>query len=498
MILRTPAGGRVHVRQMFGGTDTIPAPGMNPGWSQSGKQVTAGTAVGLPAMLRGIRVLSETIAALPMIVQSGHRGSAALDAPDTPQWDLLHTRPNDVQTPYGFKAFMVASRIGHGGAYALKAKDPRTGAVLALYPIDPTRVTVKNTDAGLRFKIRQGTDPAVTLTSSDVLYVPGVILDDPYIGVSPIIVSANAIGAALATEEYAGRFFSNDATPGGLIEIPHGVNSAQARETKEFWDEAHKGNAASHKTGVLFGGATFKTIGLDAQAAQLVESQSWNVDQTARVLGLPSWILGGTDQNPRATPEQRSEDLVRFSLLPHTVALEEALHADDDLFPDKRLFPSLVVDGLMRASMSERYEAHLKGRQAGWLNVDEIRADEGRPPLPDGAGQHYQTTPVGGAPNLQPGQEKPAVGDPEAAAASPVTVRFEPGAISVRNDPTPVTVNVPERAVTVRPPVVNVTTPEVTVHPPEVLVQASLEPARSPRSVKFTKDHLGKITGMEG
>ena len=66
-----------------------------------------------------------------------------------------------------------------------------------------------------------------------------------------------------------------------------------------------------------------------------------------------------------------------------------------------------------------RYQAYLQGRQAGWLCVDDIRTKENLPELPDGAGKVFQQTPVGGAPNLQPGSTAEAAGVPESAV--PVT-----------------------------------------------------------------------------
>src|SRR3954452_11642301 len=93
-------------------------------------------------------------------------------------------------------------------------------------------------------------------------------------------------------------------------------------------------------------------------------------------------------------------ELLQFSIAPWLVRFEEALHADDDIFPDKDLFPEFLADGVLRADTAARYGAYLQGRQAGWLSVNDIRAKENMPPIEDG--DQYQTTPVGGAPNLQP------------------------------------------------------------------------------------------------
>lgn len=410
MVIRTPGGGSVELRDLFGGRDAIPMPSQEMGsYSVAGRRVTPEKAAGLTAVLRGIRVLGETAGSLPLLIYK-ETGTNRTEAPDAPQWGLLRKAPNDLQSPFDFKAFLVASLIGHGGALILKAK--ARGAVQALYPVAPRRWSHVPASKGQAFKVVDG-HKTVEVTLADAIYIPGVLLDDPYVGVSPILVAANAIGTALAGEEYAGRFYANDATPGGVIQMPQGADSQQAKDTREFWEDRHRGGPNSHKTGVLFGGATYQTVGLSAQAAQIVESQRWGVEQAARSVGLPVWAVGGVDQNPRATPEQRNMDLLQHGAMPWLIRVEEGLGADRDLFPDDAVVPGFHMNALLRADMATRYGAYLQGRQAGWLSVNDIRLDEGKEPIE--GGDEYQTTPVGGAPNLQPGEG----GDPNAAEPPP-------------------------------------------------------------------------------
>jgi phage portal protein BeeE len=149
----------------------------------------------------------------------------------------------------------------------------------------------------------------------------------------------------------------------------------------------------------------------------MIEKQRWDVDQAARSLGMPPWVLGGVDQNPRSTPEQRNTELLSFTFGPWMKRFEEALHADDDMFPDKGLFPFFESNELVRAELALRYAAYLQGRQAGWLSVNDIRKEENLPPIE--GGDEYQTTPVGGAPNLQPGSGNAGSGE---APADPTAV----------------------------------------------------------------------------
>lgn len=486
MILAT-TGGDVAIRtaEFGGGVDRVPRPGeYGFGSTVAGRRVTVELAAGLPAILSGIRLLAETTGAMPLhVYEETYESGSGPRAAKSDQWRILNKRPNEQQTPFGFVSFLIASLNGWGGALALKAM--AGGVVQALYPLAPRRwYAYHGEDNVLHFKVRTAPGKWATLDQSDAIYVPGILLDDPYIGVSPITEHANAIGIAIGTEEYAGRFYDNDATPSGALEMPFNSDSQQAKDMREFWEDRHRGGRNAHRVAALFGGAKYQQIGVSAQDAQIVEAQRWNVEQAARVLRLPPWALGVEDRS-RLTPEQKNLGLLQLSCFPWMTRVEQALNADEDLFPVRSgLCCGFDADYLMRADMAARYTAYLQGRQAGWLNVDEIREEEGREPLPNGAGQEYQTTPVGGAPNLQPGGggvgseggPAPAPTPEPVAASAPVHVTVEPADVRVSVRPE---IHVPKQPA-----------PYVDVHVPA--------PGSTPKRLKFTKDRQGRVDGIEG
>lgn len=419
MIVNTPAG-RKRVGEF--GSSAIPTPG-NEGlfgsWTVAGRRVTTADAVGLPAVLAGIRFLAETVATFPIEVCRETQDRQKERQTNSDQWRLLNTQPNERQTPFMFKAFMVASMIGHGGFAALKAKARKR--VMALYPMDPTSYSVVREGGEIVFKVRDPsqTTGIKTLTRKDVLYIPGVLLDDPEIGISPLRIHANAVATALGTEEYAGKFYANDATPRGVILAPFGADSQQATDAKKAWNEGGQGSSKAHQTRVLFSNATYQQIGVNAQDAQIIDAQRWSVEQAARALRLPNWALGVPEGPSRTTPEQRNMELLQFSIAPWLVRGEEGFHADDDLFPDKIDKPEFLATGILRADSLARAQAHLIERQGGWKSINDIRGEEGLSPI-DG-GDDYQVTPVGGAPNLQPADQQQGNTEPDQAPANPTT-----------------------------------------------------------------------------
>lgn len=411
MILATPSGRRQLRAAQFGDGHPIPLPSQSQGnWSSSGRLVSTDSAMGLPAVMMAIRLISETLGTLPLVVYEGDEAEKKR-RPDAPQWAVLHDQPNSNQTPFEVWSYVAASMQGWGGAFVLKGKSLLAGSktVVSLEPMDPARVRPKVKNGELLFDVRGPGGSTDVLSASDVLYIPGLLVaSNPLIGVSAISAHREALGGALALEAYGNRFFSNNALPSLVIKSDAG-NRSQRAEAKESWDNAHQGGY-NQGTAVLPPGWDVEKIGLSPADSQFVEGQKWSVDQVARIFKIvPPVMIGGTIDNPRATPEERNADFLQFTMTDQFVRIEQRLHADDDLFPDKALRPMFVADGFARADMEARFQAYTLARQAGWLSVNDIRRKEGLPEIE--GGDDYQQTPVGGAPNLQPTKPQPKSGE---------------------------------------------------------------------------------------
>lgn len=381
---------------MFAGTDRIPSPGMaKGGWSNAGRIVTSEDAVGLPAALSAVRLLSETTAELPCIVRRDD-GDERDRLPESSQWGVLHNEPNQEQTPFAFFEYIVASLQDAGNAYLLKTKS--RGQVMELLPIDPHCVYPFFKDGRMQYRVfRNG--KATVLTREDILHIPGILFGHPFIGVSPITKHRNSLGAALAGEEFGGRFFANDGQPGGVIEVTESMRKEQKEELIEGWNMRHKGVGQSHQTGLLTNGAKYQALGVSMQDAAYVDSQRFSVQQIARIFRVPASMIGDDSaQKPSNThPETVNQAFLQFSLGPWLSRIEQALWKDPDLFPDKSIKPAFVVEAILRADITSRYQAYLWAKQAGWLTANEIRAKEDMPQVE--GGDELQQTPVGGAPN---------------------------------------------------------------------------------------------------
>jgi HK97 family phage portal protein len=184
--------------------------------------------------------------------------------------------------------------------------------------------------------------------------------------------------------------------PAAIIEDPAPPDQQKAKKVAAVWYQTHGDTANAGRVGVLMGGATLNRLGLSMRDAQFVEGHEFSVSEVARMFRIPASILGAGDL---AEVEQDTKRFLSFGLGGRLGRIASAVKADQELFGTTSLYPEHYTRDFIRLDAATEAEVRHKDVQSGVLLVDEARAEQGRPPLPDGAGQVPQITPVGGAPN---------------------------------------------------------------------------------------------------
>ena len=393
MIIRTRHQGPQEHRASEFGTSVIPIPGS--GFrSFAGRAISVQTAMSLPAMSAAVRLISETIASLPMRVMDGNRRAVGAT-----QWKLLNERPNGLpQSPFDFVQQVAQAIEVSGNALIHKVKD-RQGRVVELYCLDPDMCRIhRDPDTGeKRFDVMNGQTRVENLTSADIIHIPGFTPAGSVIGLSPIMAHRNALGNNIALQEFIGRYWSQDASPGLVIKIPGQIGNQQAKAILDTWTANHGGLQGAHRPAVLAGGAELEKIPISLHDASYVEQMRMGVEDIANIMRVPKAMLNSGDPLGK-TAEEDSIRFLLYSLGPRLRRIEQGLNADDDLFGNTTMRPEFDTSGLLRADAETRSNFALKYRQGGILTANELRAIEGYGPLPDG--DQLQATPVGGAPNV--------------------------------------------------------------------------------------------------
>ena len=265
------------------------------GHTSSGKTVTERSSMQVTAVYACVRVLAEAVASLPLHLYKEENGSK-VKATDHPLYFLLHSEPNEEMTAYTFWETLLTHLLLWGNAYVQIIRNGK-GEITALYPLMPNRMTVDRDDKGqLYYQYNTSKDDAptmkgsmVNLKPSDVLHIPGLGFDG-LVGYSPIAMAKNAIGMAIACEEYGAKFFANGATPGGILEDPGTVKDPQ--RGRDSWTSAFGGSSNFNKVAVLEEGMKYTPISISPEQAQFLETRKFQINEIARSKQKSGWLHG--------------------------------------------------------------------------------------------------------------------------------------------------------------------------------------------------------------
>jgi HK97 family phage portal protein len=360
-------------------------------------------------------LISETIGSLPLRVYQGINADKK-ERRNAWQWNLLCERPNDEQSPFDFWNDVSACLEGYGNAYIFKVA-PTAGAVDELHVLDPEKMQVGRNRQGQKVFWWWTGDERLELTSAEILHIRGPVLKGGDCGVSPIALCRNAIGTALDRTDYEGYFYQHNASPGGALIFPDRVGRDKALEAVRLWSETHGGPGNAGLPAVLSGGSDWKNIGVPLRDAQFIEANSFSVEDVARMFNIPAAVLSHAGRG--ASVEEDARRFLNFSLRLRLKRITDAVRHDTDLFGRVRgdgrvvpgvLYPQFFTDEFIMADAVSISQVRHNYIQDGVL-VDEVRAQLGLEPLPNGQGKIPQLTPVGGAPNNNQ-QQNPPVQEP--------------------------------------------------------------------------------------
>lgn len=352
------------------------------GSTTSGKIVNERTAMQTTAVYACVRILSETLASLPLHTYR-HTERGKEKAIDHNLYYLLHDEPNPEMTSFVFRETLMGHLLLWGNAYAQIIRDG-SGKVVALYPLLPDKTKVERTASGeIYYEYQTDTGPVV-LRNYEVFHIPGLGFDG-LVGYSPIAMAKNAIGIAIATEEYGAKFFANGANPGGVLEHP-GVLKDPKR-VRDSWNAVYQGSGNAHRIAVLEEGMKFQPIAIPPEQAQFIATRKFQLNEIARIFRIPPHMIGDLEKSSFSNIEQQSLEFVKYTLDPWVSRWEQAIQRS--LFKEsekRRYFVKFNVDGLLRGDYQSRMQGYATGRQNGWLSANDIRELEDMNRIPKDQG----------------------------------------------------------------------------------------------------------------
>ena len=357
------------------------------GGSTAGKNLNERSSMQMTAVYACVRILSEAIAGLPLHLYHSKPDGGKEKAVGHPLYFLLHDEPNAEMTSFVFRETLMTHLLLWGNAYAQVIRNGK-GEVIALYPLMPNRMQVNRNEKGqLYYQYTTSSDDAPTMEGSavvlmpeDVLHIPGLGFDG-LVGYSPIAMAKNAIGLAIATEEYGAKFFANGAAPSGVLEHPGTIKDPQ--RVRDAWMSQFGGSHNSGKVAVLEEGMKYTPISISPEQAQFLETRKFQINEIARIFRVPPHMVGDLEKSSFSNIEQQSLEFVKYTLDPWVIRWEQSLQRTLLSSEDKKeYFFKFNLEGLLRGDYASRMSGYATARQNGWMSANDIRELENLDRIP--------------------------------------------------------------------------------------------------------------------
>lgn len=328
--------------------------------SWSGTYVDDKTALGIPAIWRGVSLIADAIGALP--IHAYRKGTLVYQTPK------ILDRPVPTETRMETYSAMAASLLVHGNYIAVLGEPGANGLPDFFYPVEVNRVHVNREDDG---RITYRIDDR-TYDKSEILHIKYFTMPGSLVGEGILAMQKQALGKGIAINEYAARYFDGGVLPSAVIKSSNpDLSQDEADALKSAWMAMY--SARNRQPAVLNASTDFEVLSSNAQESQLIEAQQQSLVEAANILGLPAYYLGAPNSSRTySNVEQENLQLVRWSIQPIAERIEQAM---SDLLV-RGQYAKFNYDSLLRTDTLTRYQAHKIALEAGFLTVDEVREYE--------------------------------------------------------------------------------------------------------------------------
>ncbi|XZG71717.1 phage portal protein [Chitinibacteraceae bacterium HSL-7] len=355
----------------------------------AGVSVNERTAMAVGAVYACVSLIGGAVASLPLPIYK-----RTLDGRERVQndlWWLLNEQPHAAWAAATAWEYALASVLLQGDSFwRIHRASPMSPVITGFEPMAPNSADVMKDRGRLCYRFTLDDGSQIVLDQDDVLHVPGPGFDGKR-GMNPVRFAALRTGAGLAkaADDYSTAFFQNGARPDFVLETGEGKLTPDSVEIlRRTWAERHQGVHNAHLPAVLTGGLSVKQLTMNAEDAQLIETRRFQVEDIARIFGVPPHMIGHTEKTTSwgSGVEAQAIGFIKFTLQRWLVKFEQEINRK--CFRTVRHFCEFDTKGLERGDIKTRNESYRialgRAGEPGWMTVNEVRRSENLPPIDGG------------------------------------------------------------------------------------------------------------------
>tara|TARA_R110001606_G_scaffold328452_3_gene475653 strand:- start:3261 stop:4481 length:1221 start_codon:yes stop_codon:yes gene_type:complete len=364
------------------------------GLSNTGVAVNQDTSLTYSAVFACVRVLSESVASLPIDIIKDVNGDKTVDK-DHPVYKLLAQKPNNYMTSFTWRQILMTNLVLNGNSYFNIIRDTSARPVSLEY-IPSENVDVKLQGGEIFYEIKEGGDgfgPTVEsriIKHDDMLHFQGLSYDGIK-GRSVIETHRDSFGLSIAANKYGGAYYGNASSPSGILSHPGKLSKEAADRLKFSWNSSYgNGPMNAHKTAILEEGMSFKPVSMNPEDADFLNTRKFQVTEIARIFRVPPHMIGDLDRATFTNIEQQGIDFLTHTLRPYLINLEEEL--ERKLFRENEQDTYKIMfnaNGMLRGDSEARAKFYKDMSSIGVLSINDIRRMENMNDIGSDGDKHY-------------------------------------------------------------------------------------------------------------
>jgi HK97 family phage portal protein len=363
------------------------------GGSPTGITVDAATAKTSSTYWACSTSISADVAKLPLNLYQRGEDNARTKAVNHPAYKLLLRKPNPEMSAMVFREKLQGWALdwGNGMAEIERAND---GSPIALWPMKPWRTQIRRRNDArktLYYEYRNPNGQARELDPEDVFHIRGPTFDG-IVGINVVTMAEVSLGGVLAADRFTAAFYGNHAMPAAILKHPGKFKDKKAIDyIRESWEKLFKGADNAGKIGILEEGMEVQLLTMPLDNAQFLEQRQFGVSEVCRWFRFPPHKAGDLSRATFSNIEHQGLEYVVDCLGAWLVRWEQEAAAkllrEDQ---QETLYYEHLTDALLRGDFKSRTEGYQKALDSGHMNLDEVRAKENLPPLPNGEGKIHR------------------------------------------------------------------------------------------------------------
>lgn len=348
--------------------------------SPAAAAVNFDTALGVSAWWAGCRLLSETVAGLPIRMYRVNKDEKVPDETH-PLWYLLNVRPNRYQTKVEFWETVMLNLVSSGNAYV--AIERLGGRIVSLLPLMSSQMATELLDDGSVVHTYYSGTTTRVYSAESMWHIK--LFGNGVMGLSPLAYARQSLGITIAAENRLGSVYRNGGKPTGILMVDKLLTKEQRKQIRENMAELAEGN--NDNLFVLEAGMKYEAVSMTPQDIELLESRRFQLEDVARFLGVPSVLINDTSGSTTwgSGVQQIIDGFYKLNLRPYLERLEAGIRCHLLNEADGRVYATeFDFDALLRMDQATRFDGYGKGINGGVLTPNEARALEGWAPKPGG------------------------------------------------------------------------------------------------------------------